>query len=172
MADEQHEGDWAFGIDNGNAAVIEPEPDEIEPVHLHPFTAGLFNGDWGLEFWNLPDPDLKSVRVEFTSAPTGLVLFHGGTLVLGSDGTSTGPGYFDMAWPDPGIHHAHIDAYATALGEYGVTFKLVNAIANDGQNTALGDSGEYSVSFHAVPEPSSLLALLTPMAAFVVRRRR
>jgi len=132
----------------------------------------LFNGDWGVEFWNLPNPDLESVRVMFTSAPDGLVLYHESDLILGSYGGSTGPGFFDMDWPDPGIHHAHLDAYATASGVYTVTFKLVNAVANDGQHTALGDSGEYSVDFETVPEPSSLLALAAPIATLVGRRRR
>ncbi len=172
LAQEHHKGDWSFGIADGCAAVIEPEPDEIEPVHLFPFTGGLFNGDWGLEFWNLPTPDLESVRVLFTSAPAGLVLYHESDLILGNDGGSTGPGFFDMAWPDPGIHHAHLDAYATAPGIYTVRFKLVNAVANDGLHTALGDSGEYSVDFETVPEPSSLLALAVPIAVLAGRRRK
>jgi len=172
LAHEHHEGDWSFGIAGGNASVIGPEPDEIEPVHLAPFTGGLFNGDWGLEFWNLPNPDLESVRVLFTSAPAGLVLYHESDMILGNDGGSTGPGFFDMAWPDPGIHHAHLDAYATEPGVYAVSFKLVNAVANDGLHTALGDSTEYSVEFETVPEPSSLLALAVPIAALVSKKRR
>jgi hypothetical protein len=172
IAHEHHIGDWSFGIVDGHAAVIEPEPDEIEPIRLFPFTGGLWNGDWGLEFWNLPNPDLKSVRVLFTSAPAELVLYHEDDLILGNDGSSTGPGYFDMAWPDPGIHHAHIDVYAKAWGSYTITFKLVNAVANDGLDTPIGDSEEYSLNFVTVFEPSSMLALAMPIAALVIRRRR
>ncbi len=167
-----HTGDWEFGIDSGSVTVIEPEADEIVPVSLSQFTGSLFNGDWGVEFFNLPTPDLESVRIVFTSVPTGLVLYHEGDIVLGNDGSSTGSGYFDMSWPEPGIHHAHIDAYATAPGTYTVTFKLVNAVANDGLHTTLGDSGEYSVDFKTVPEPSGLLALAVPLAALVIRRRK
>lgn len=169
---QHHHGDWSFGVVDGCAAVIEPEPDEVEPVVLEQFiTAGLYNGDWGIEFWNLPNPDLKSVRVLFTSSPAGLLLFHEADLILGDDGSSTGPGFFDMSWPDPGIHHAHIDAYTYAVGTYTVTFKLVNGIANDGENTALCDSPEYSLDFVAVPEPSGLLALAVPAAVLAFRRR-
>jgi len=167
-----HTGDWEFGIDSGSVTVIEPEADEIVPVSLSQFTGSLFNGDWGVEFFNLPTPDLKSVRIVFTSVPTGLVLYHESDIILGNDGSFIGSGYFDMSWPEPGIHHAHIDAYATAPGTYTVTFKLVNAIANDGLHTALGDSGEYSVDFKTVPEPSGLLALAVPLAALVIRIRR
>lgn len=166
-----HEGDWSFGVLDGCAAVIEPEPNEVEPIILYPFIAGLFHGDWGVEFWNLPNPDLKSVRILFTSSPAGLTLFHESDLILGSDGFSTGPGYFDMSWPDPGVHHAHLDAYATAVGSYTVTFKLVNAVANDGYDTPLCDSPEYTLDFVAVPEPSSLLVLAAPAAALFFRRR-
>jgi len=169
---QHHHGDWSFGIDNGYAAVIEPEPEEIEPVHLTPFVGNLYNGDWGVELWNLPNPALESVRILFTSAPSGLTLYHEGTLVLGTYDGNTGPGYFDMAWPDPGIHHAHLDAYATAPGVYTVTFKLVNAVANDGNHTPVGDSGVYSVDFETVPEPSSLLALAMPIVALARRKRK
>ncbi len=173
FADEHHhEGDWSFGIIGGAAAVIEPEPEEAEPIHLHPFIEGLYHGDWGVQFWNLPNPDLKSVRILFTQFPLGLFLYHEDTLLLGDDGENTPLGYFDMSWPDPGIHHAHIDAYATAPGTYTVCFKLVNAIANDGNYTPLLDSEEYCLDFTVVPEPSSLLALAGASALALFKKRK
>jgi hypothetical protein len=172
IAHEHHTGDWSFGISDGNASVIEPKPDDIEPIYLTPFVGGLFNGDWGIELWNLPDPDLKFVRLLFTSAPTGLVIYHESELVLGCYDGYTGPGFFDLSWPEPGIYHAHLDVYATAPGDYTVTFKLVDAVANDSQHTQIGDSKEYAVEFVTIPEPSPLLALAIPIAVLVLRRRK
>lgn len=166
--EHHHAGDYAFGIVEGAASVIEPEPDEVHPIHLYPFVGSLFNGDWGMELWGLPDPDVKSVRVRLQDVLNGLVIYHEGDLVYGFDGSTTGVGYFDMSLSEN--EHAHLDVYAVAPGDYSLQFKLINAI--DKSNNPAADSGWYAIDFETVPEPGTLVALAVPLFVLVVRKRK
>lgn len=166
LAQHHNHGDhWLFGIENGVAAVIEPEPDHMHEIHLypHPVYASTWYGEWMVDFFHADgeegDPQLSAVRVQRVDLSPGLL--PGAYFGWGHDG------YMDLTLESA---HKHCHFYATTPGEYWMTFKLVNAFDFDGN--PVSDSGIYTLEFEVVPEPSGMMALAAGCGSLLVFLRR
>jgi len=155
---------YEYGIENGYAVPVLPEV--MEPYIMTQVLPGLYSKDWGMKFYLEGGlPQLSQITVLLTGMSEGLV--DDGSFV-DNKVTNDLSGFHGDGIPG----HRHIHFYATQPNQdYWLTFKLIDAL--DYQGNPLPDSGvEYCQTFQSVPEPTSFVGLMLPVAAVLLRRRR